>query len=110
MVFTTRQKAIPQLTVQIYSQALPQVLSHKHLGVVLHSHLSWSEHVSFVITKASKKIGLLRRLRQRLDPLVIHTFYQTCVRPTLEYSSLAFSGLAKTDSAPLERTQRVAAA
>ena len=55
----------------------------------------------------SAEYGLLRRLRQRLDPLVI----RICVCPTLEYSSLAFSGLAKTDSARLERAhdQRVAA-
>ena len=41
--------------------------------------------------------------------MVIRTFYQTCVRPTLEYSSSVLNGLAKTDSACLERTQRVTA-
>ena len=33
----------------------------------------------------------------------------TCIRPTLEYSSLALSSLSKTDAARLEKTQHMAA-
>ena len=65
--------------------------------------------MQYVIQKASKKSDLRRRLRKRLDTVVVRTFYQTCVRPTLEYSSLAFSGLSKTGGAQQEKTQRVAA-
>ena len=65
--------------------------------------------MTYVIGKASKKIGLLRRLRKRLDPLVLRTVYVTCIRPTLEYSSLALSSLSKTDAARLEKTTRMAA-
>ena len=107
MVFTPRCKSIPQLDIHIYKQPIPQVVSHKHLGVFFNSHLSWSEHVTYVIGKASKKIGLLQCLRKRLDPLVLRTVYVTCIRPTLEYSSLALSRLSKTDAARLEKTQRM---
>ena len=63
----------------------------------------------YVVGKASKNIGLLRRFRKTLDSLVIQSFYQTCIRPTLEYSLLALSGLSMSDGARLEKTQRVAA-
>ena len=109
LVLTTRRRAILQFDIRIYDTPISQVLSHKHLGVVLNSHLCWSDHVRYVVGKASKKIGLLRRFRKRLDPLVMRTIYRTCIQPTLEYSSLALSGLSKTDSARLEQTQRVAA-
>ena len=73
------------------------------------SHLSWFNHTSAIINKGSSKLGLLRRLRPCLPPLVIQTFFMTCILPVLEYGSIAWSGLGKSNSERLERLQRAAA-
>ena len=109
MVIGSRRRVLPQLAVSIYGQQIKQVISHKHLGVHLHSNLSWSHHVAYVVKKASQRIGLLRRLQRRLPQLVIRQIYMTCVRPVLEYAARAWSGVNAAEAKSLERTQRSAA-
>ena len=108
MVLTTR-RAVPSLDVSFSTQAIRQVTTHKNMGLTLDCHLSWSGHVSAIVTKASRKIGLLRRLRRRLPPLVVQSIYVTCIRPALEYASVAWCGVGTSDAARLEQTQRAAA-
>ena len=55
------------------------------------------------------KIGLLRRLRKRLSPLIIRQLYLTCIRPSLEYANIAWCGLTKRDQERLEKCNRSAA-
>ena len=86
-----------------------QVTMHKHLGLTLDCRLSWALHTSAVIFKASQKIGLLCRLHHHLPPLVIQSMYVTCIRPAIEYASVAWSGVSTTDAERLERVQRSAA-
>ena len=108
------RRSVPQISIHINDNEIQQVNVHKHLGVHIDSHLSWSYHISAIINKGSSKLGLLRRLRLRLPPLVIQTLFLTCIRPALEYGSLvAWSGLGKSNSERvglrLERLQRTAA-
>ena len=103
------RRSVPQISIHINGNEIQQVNVHKHLGVHIDSHLSWSYHISAIINKGSSKLGLLRRLRLRLPPLVIQTLFLTCIRPALEYGSVAWSGLGKSNSERLERLQRTAA-
>ena len=34
---------------------------HKHLGLQLASDLKWANHVNFIVNKAYKKLGLLKK-------------------------------------------------
>ena len=43
---------------------LPQVTSHKHLGVHVKNNLSWSLHIDHVYTSCARKIGIMKRLRR----------------------------------------------
>ena len=91
----------------IGGQVLPQVSTHRHLGLILHECLSWSPHIQSVVTKVSQRLGLLFRLRNQLPALVTRELYVTCIH--LEYSSIVWSGLSQTDSSRLERLNRRAA-
>ena len=42
------------LGVSINGQMLPQVSSHRHLGLVVDEHLTWSAHVQSVTAKVSQ--------------------------------------------------------
>ena len=97
MVLTTR-RAVPSVDVSLSTQAIRQVTTHKHLGLTLDCHLSWSDPVSAIVTEASHKIGLLRRLRRCLPPLVVRSIYVKCIRPALEYPSVAWCGVGTSDA------------
>ena len=104
MVLTTR-RSVPALNVSLAGDVIQQATSHKHLGLTLDCHLSWSQHTTDIIAKASRKIGLLRRLRRRLPALAIQSVYITCIRPALEYASVAWCGVSTSDTKRLERAQ-----
>ena len=38
----------------------------KYLGVILDEHLTFDEYITYIITKASKNLGILRRAREFL--------------------------------------------
>ena len=109
MVLTTR-RSVPSVNVNLDGIPLPQVTSHKHLGLMINSHLSWSDHSAYILGKVSKKIGLLRRLRCRLPRLGLRSLYLSCVRPTLDYATCAWGpGVGAQDALRLECSQRAAA-
>ena len=71
--------------------------------------LSWTRYTDNIVHVASTKIGLLRRLRKRLSPLIIRRLYLTCICPSLEYANVAWCGLTKRDQERLEKCNRSAA-
>ena len=109
MVFRSRRMSSVSLSPKLNDDAILQVKSHRHLGLVFNEHLGWHDHVSHITRKASQRLGLLTRLRRRLPPLVIRQLYLSCIRPSLEYASLVWCGLTAGDQAQLDRVQRRAA-
>ena len=63
---------------------LPQVKSHKHLGLVFNESLKWSIHVTQTVIKAAQRLGLLTRLRKQISGVILRELYTTCVRPVVE--------------------------
>ena len=60
-----RRKRTAPLSFQIFvnGKPVPQVLTHKHLGLIIEHTLSWTPQVISVCSRAAEKIGLLRRFR-----------------------------------------------
>ena len=109
MVFRSPKMAQVGLCVKVNSIPIPQVESHKHLGLTFHERLSWSNHVDSILKKASIRLGLLCRLRHVASPAIARELCCNCVRPILEYSNVVWSGLTKADAERLERCNRAAA-
>ena len=76
-------KAVQLAPEQIHNCPIKQVAIHKHLGLIFNETLSWSDHCSYIVSKMSKRIGLLCRLRRILTPLIMRDLYRTCIRPVL---------------------------
>ena len=57
----------PDLNLYVGQDKIDRVNSMKYLGVILDDHLTFDEHITYVITKASKKLGVLRRAREFLN-------------------------------------------
>ena len=71
---------------------IPQVTSHKHLGVNFNNTLSWHRHVNKVCTSCARRIGMIRRLRWKLHPVVLKRIYLGAVLPKLEYACPVWCG------------------
>ena len=109
MVLRSHGMSSTPLQLSIHGCAINQVCNHKHLGLTISETLTWSAHVDSVISKASTRIGFLRRLKHRTSPSVVRELYLYCIRPIMEYASVAWAGLTKTNVQRLERCNRNAA-
>ena len=71
---------------------IPQVKHHRHLGLVMNTRLSWTEHIKDVHGTCSRMIGVLRRLRRRLQGTTVKAIFIGAIRPRMEYASQVWSG------------------
>ena len=70
---------------------LERVTSAELLGLTISSNLTWNEHISEVIKKASKRLYFLVLLkRSRVPRHDMSTFYSVCIRSVLTYAAPAF--------------------
>ena len=69
-----------------------EVVQHaKLLGVTISSDLSWNQHISNVVKKASKRLYFLVQLkRARVSSKDLVLFYMTCIRSILIYAAPVF--------------------
>ena len=88
---------------------LKQVKQECYLGMVLASNMSWKEHIHRSTAKASKKIGILYNMKDKLSRSAKTVYYTSFIRPLLEYGSAVFDNCTAFESHSLERVQRRAA-
>ena len=89
--------------------ALTKVQSHRHLGVIFSHDLRWNNRVDFILTKATRLLSVLRRLRSSLDQESLSHMYLTYIRPILKYAWSTPWGNQGTTVDRLERFRRRAA-
>ena len=87
---------------------LDSVLSHKVLGLTLQSDLRWNVHIESIISKACKRLYILRVLRRSgVSVTDLTTVYVTLIRSLLEYGCLVWhSSLPACLSDKLEYIQK----
>ena len=52
--------------IQLYGKTLERVAKLSYLGVVLDKNLSWKDHVEYVSSKVSRRLGLLSHIKSCL--------------------------------------------
>ena len=72
--------------IMINENNLSAVDKHKHLGIWIESYLRWDSHINFIVGKANRVLGLIRRPFRSKDPVAIKTAFNALVRPILEYA------------------------
>ena len=71
---------------------LERVSSHKVLGVTISDTLGWNEHVREIVSKASKRLYILRVLkRSGIPPEDLINIFYALVRSVLEYACVTWS-------------------
>ena len=67
---------------------IPTHTSHRDLGIIVTSNLSWNEHIKSICSKAYRNLNFIRRnLHQSSDLQVRRTVYLSLVRSQLSYCS-----------------------
>ena len=54
-------------TLSIDGNQIKQVFHHKLLGLVIDSHLTWNDHVDYIVSKAASRLFLLKKIKPFLS-------------------------------------------
>ena len=82
---------------------------HAHLSIVFSSDGKWTRHIDYILSKASKQLCVLRKLKFILKGEILEKIYLTFIRPLLEYSCEVWDNCSQTDNDRLENVQLEAA-
>jgi hypothetical protein len=82
---------------------------HKHLGIVFSSDGKWTRHIDYILSKASKQVCVLRKLKFILKQEILEKNYLTFIRPLLKYSCEVWGNCSQTNNDKLEKLQLEAA-
>ena len=71
---------------------LPTVESHRHLGLIINSKLTWRDHIDGTFAACAPRIGMLNRLKGTLGRSAAGRIYTAAIRPRIEYACALWSG------------------
>ncbi len=63
---------------------------HKHLGLIYSENGSWHQHISSIVSSASKVLGSMKKLKFKLRRITLNQIYTSYLRPLLEYASVVW--------------------
>ena len=85
-----------------YDTILHDTVRHDTMRYDTIRHDTWSNHIDYVVRKASKAIGLVSRNKHSFNRLSLIKLFNTLVRPIIEYGSVVYDNLTLGDSHKLE--------
>ena len=76
----------------INGRAIPRVNSAKYLGITFDSKLTFEEHIETIVSKASSRMAILKRLsfKKQTSSQTKLLMFKAMIRPLWEYSCAAF--------------------
>ena len=107
MLFDSRRQG--NLSFKFGQTDILSVDFHAHLSIVFSSDGKWTRHIDYILSKASKQLCVLRKLKFILKREILEKIYLTFIRPLLEYSCKVWDNCSQTDNDRLEKLQLEAA-
>ena len=108
VIFRANKKLDHNVTLIMNRRALEQRDHVKYLGVSVDEHLTWNHHISHVIKKISRGIGVLAKLRYFLNPTLLKNVYYCLVFSYLSYGVQAWGSASKTNLSKILTLQKKA--
>ena len=109
MTFSAKRHKPDHPPLLLGNTPIPEATLHTHLGVTLSNNLSWHQHITRIVNKASQRLALLRRLKYKLSRQTLIRLYSTMIRPILEYGCVLFDNCTENLSQSIEAVQYEAA-
>ena len=75
MLISNKNVANNVVTLTLNGIDLLCVRTHKHLGLVFNNLFNWSDHINYVCSKTSKRLGILYRFKNKLNRNTLHRLY-----------------------------------
>jgi hypothetical protein len=72
----------------INDDVFEKVESFKYLGVTLHQHMTWDEHVDNVIKKVNQRLGVICRVKHLIPLSARLMLYHSLVLPLFDYGDI----------------------
>ena len=106
---TGSRLANTNLSLNIDGKELTRVAEYKYLGVILDESLSWNAHVNYLISKVSKRLGILGRTRGNISMHIAGIIYRSFILPVLDYCDTVWNFCGRINAGYIEKLQRRAA-
>ena len=88
VLFRSKRKTITKkLNFRISGQNIPISKSVKYLGVMLNENLSWDSHMTYILPKLNRGLGLLSKIRYYVPKVLLQTIYFCLFNSHLVYAS-----------------------
>ena len=104
---TGSRLANANLSVNIDGKELTRVAEHKYLGVILDESLSWNAHVNYLISKVSKRLGILGRTRGSISMHIAGIIYRSFILPVLDYCDTVWNFCGRINAGYIENYRDV---
>ena len=111
IVITTRQKeqrTHPTLTLTLGTNLIEQVESHKMLGLLIDSRLTWNNHIESLIKRVSKNIFLLTKLKRYASTENLKLYFDAHIMSHVNYVSTIYDGCSKENFKSINAVHRKA--
>ena len=105
IIFTRKRIKPVHPPLHMNQQAINEVTSQKHLGLVFSNDCTWHDHIEHIKTKAWFRINIMRRLKFQLDRKSLETIYMSFIRPLIEYASVVWDNCTQYESEELQKIQ-----
>ena len=109
MLVCTRQKRMKlndTLSLTFDNIPLPQVSSHRLLGVVIDRNLTWSNHTALLSNRLASKVYQLNCIKNFINLATRKLFYHAYIQPCLDYCSSVWGHCCKTHLIRLNSLQK----
>ena len=101
VLFSCKKSSLTHPQLIFNGSAVIRVNDQKHLGLILHSGLSFEKHINEKLTKAMKNIGVIKHLSKFLPVKTLDQMYKALVRPHLDYCDIIYHEPSKINQPPL---------
>ena len=97
MLFTKKHVIANEsaLNIMIGKEVVQLVMKTKFLGVIVDQKLTWQDHINMLCNKIAKGIGILKKVKHKLDRKTLINLYYTFIFPYLTYCNIIWGNAAK---------------
>ena len=92
--------------IYLCNQEIERVKSAKFLGVIIDEQLDWKLHIATMVSKVSKSVGIMYKIRCILDKKTLKVLYLSLIQPYLQYCVLLWGSAFKNALNPLVVIQK----
>ena len=78
------------MTIRLSNQEIQKEDKTKFLGITIDQHLTWKSHIDYIVTKISKIIGTLCRIRFFVNQPLLKVLYNSFICPYLHYGNIVW--------------------